>query len=280
MGLLQDPVASLEQASWYLENSHLEKFPGAFELAAGNLCRQTLEQVLFILCFYSSMPVNKYLKSDRTMHVAGRLLKELKRCKGSSKKTYYQIARSRGSRIRKFAKQPRTLDKWRRILNESSHFSTNFRKVDKSTLDAFINLAKTWFDDKDKYLIVGALNEIFSNGRVWATLDADNIPGICQQTIVSANNLERTPDGRLALRGPEHSFFVISSTEIPRGRWPKMPVLIQHSVGITLGIQFVNKYKKPINISSMSSIIESFSSTKGQRRYLSQCLNRLGINTK
>ena len=147
-----------------------------------------------------------------------------------------------------------------------------------STLDAFINLAKTWFDDKDKYLIVGALNEIFSNGRVWATLDADNIPGICQQTIVGANNLERTPDGRLALRGPEHSFFVISSTEIPRGRWPKMPVLIQHSVGISLGIQFVNKYKKPINISSMSSIIESFSSTKGQRRYLSQCLNRLGIN--
>ncbi|MEJ1463350.1 MAG: hypothetical protein RPU15_08745 [Candidatus Sedimenticola sp. (ex Thyasira tokunagai)] len=279
MGLLQDPVASLEQASWYLENKHLEIFPGAFELAAGNLCRQTLEQVLFILCFYSSMPINRYLKPDRTLRVAGHLLEQLKKCKENSNKTYYEIARARGNRIRKFAKQPRTLNKWRRILNESSHFSTKFRKINDSILESFINLAKTWFDDKDKYLIVGALNEIFSGGRVWATLntDADNTPGICCQAVVNANNLERTPDGGLALRGPGHPFLVISSTDIPRGRWPRVPVLVQHSVGISLGIQFVNKHKNPVNISSTAGIIESFSSTVGERRYLSQCLNRLGM---
>ncbi len=280
MGLLQDPVASLEQAGWYLENKHLEKFPGAFELAAGNLCRQTLEQVLFILCFYSTMPTDNYLrKRDRTLHVAGHLLIQLKKTETDSNKTYLEIARNRGDRIRKFARKPRTLDKWLRVLNEPSHFSIKFRKTDEHLLMKFINLAKTWFDNKDKHLIVCALNEIFSRGRVWATLrnDPDNTPEICQQVVVSANNLERTQDGGLALRGPKKPCLVISSTEIPRGRWPRVPVVVQHSVGISFVMEFVNKHKKPINISSMTGLIESFSSTVGEKRYLSQCLRKLGI---
>jgi hypothetical protein len=278
MGLLQDPVASLEQANWYLENTHLEKFPGAFELAAGNLCRQTLEQVLFILCFFSKMPKERYLKADRTLRVAGHLIEQLDKRDNNSNKTYWEIARKRSDRIRKFAKYPRTIKKWRRILNEPSHFSTKLRKIDGPILKSFIEMARLWFDEKDKYLIVGALNELFSGGRVKATIghDVDNTPGICWQAVFSPKNLERAPDGRLALRGPVHSFKVLSSSEVPRGRWPNVPVLVQHSVGISLGLQFINKHKKPVDISSMAGIIQSFSSSAGERRYLAQCLKRLG----
>ena len=143
MGLLQDPVASLNQARWYLNNKNLEKFPGAFELASGNLCRQTLEQILFILCFFSTMPRNKYIKQDRTLRTAWHLYDQLKKTKPSNNKTYFEIARSRGARIRKFATKPRTLDKWRKILNESSHFSTKHRKLDEIILGEFIDYANT-----------------------------------------------------------------------------------------------------------------------------------------
>ena len=78
MGLLQDPVSSLDQARWYLSNKQFEKFPGAFELAAGNLCRQILEQILFILCFFSTMPKNKFIKPDRKLKTAWNLYEQLK----------------------------------------------------------------------------------------------------------------------------------------------------------------------------------------------------------
>ena len=156
MGLLQDPVASLEQARWYLDNRDLEKFPGAFELAAGNLCRQTLEQILFILCFFSTMPKNKYIKNDRTLKTAWSLYDQLKKTKSGTSKTYFKIARSRGTRIQKFATQPRTLDKWRKLLNESSHYSAKHRNLDEVVLGDFIEYANTLFDEKDKYLICGA----------------------------------------------------------------------------------------------------------------------------
>jgi hypothetical protein len=79
MGLLQNPQQSLKQATWYLDHSGEETLTGAFELAAGNLCRQTLEQVLFVLCFYSGMPPAYYLKKGRSLRTAGELFQQLKR---------------------------------------------------------------------------------------------------------------------------------------------------------------------------------------------------------
>ena len=60
MSLLQHPLRALDQVEWYLDSPDKEQFPGAFLLAAGNLARQVLEQVLFILAFYSGMPRNKF----------------------------------------------------------------------------------------------------------------------------------------------------------------------------------------------------------------------------
>jgi len=45
MSILQDPISALAQAEWYLDHSDQELFPGAFEIAAGNICRQTLEKL-------------------------------------------------------------------------------------------------------------------------------------------------------------------------------------------------------------------------------------------
>ena len=58
MSLLQDPLKVLSQIEWYLTNQDKEIFPGAYVLSAGNLSRQLLEQILFILCFYSGLPKN------------------------------------------------------------------------------------------------------------------------------------------------------------------------------------------------------------------------------
>lgn len=134
MGLLQDPLKALNQIDWYIQNRKKEKFPGAFELAAGNLCRQTLEQILFILCFYSRMPNGKYIRPNNTLKTARQLLNALDSPDSTTGKTYWDHARLRGRRIRKFASKPRTLIKWQRELNKPSHFSTAFRTVNEVML--------------------------------------------------------------------------------------------------------------------------------------------------
>src|SRR6266487_4605483 len=110
MSLLQNPVAALHQVEWYLDNRHLEKFPGAFLISAGNLSRQLLEQILFILAFYSEVPRDKYMKANYQLRTAHQILYSLcETCPGLGG-NYLAKARLRGKRIRKFARFPRSLD--------------------------------------------------------------------------------------------------------------------------------------------------------------------------
>lgn len=51
MGLLQDPLKTIEQIEWYLTHQELEKFPGAFELAAGNLVDRYLNKFFLFFVF-------------------------------------------------------------------------------------------------------------------------------------------------------------------------------------------------------------------------------------
>lgn len=130
MGLLQDPVKAIEQAEWYLDNANLEKFPGAFELAAGNICRQTLEQILFILCFFSNMPSNRYFKTNkRILRTGGEMLEALNKVDTTSGKKYWEMSRKRGPRIQKFARYPRSLKVWLKLLNEPSLFLLDFETL-------------------------------------------------------------------------------------------------------------------------------------------------------
>ena len=94
---------------------------------------------------------------------------------------------------------------------------------------------------------------------------------------VGAKNLQLSPEGNLSLIGPAKPFVVLSSSEIPRGRWPQVPVLVQHSSGLTLVTQLLNKHGNPINISTMGDIIEGLSSTEPERKSLVRRLKQLGI---
>lgn len=279
MGLLQDPLKALEQAEWYLDQD-TEKFPGALELAAGNLCRQILEQILFILCFFSEMPRNRFFRADRTLQTAGRLIKELDKLDPTANMTYWELARRRGPRIRKFARFPRVLRAWQSELNEPSHFTTKFRRIDKTWLRNFINRVRKYFNDKDKHLIVAAINELLSNGRIQATLssDTDNTPGVSSKVVVGPGNLERDEHGNLALRGPQEGMFIISDLDVPRGPWPRKLVLVQHSVGISIGCQFITKSGDPVDISSIEGVLRSMGKTAGQRRAITRKLRELGYD--
>jgi len=284
MSVLQDPKKALDQAEWFLDHRKYEKFPGAFELAAGNLCRQTLEQILFILCFFSRMPENCFINGDKNLKTAGALLRQLDKIDPTAGRSYWEIARRRGPRIRKFARYPRTLKKWQKRMNEPSHFSTQFRKVDEAEIREFILRIRSWLDDKDKHLIVAAINEIFSEGKVLSTLanDKDNTPGIKWNVVVGPSNLYCAEDGRLAMRTPYQGFKVISDTEIPRGRWPQLPVIVKGWGNFDFGFQFYNKRGDPIDLTNLKTVFKSFAKTKSDRNYLIKRLRQLGfkVNVK
>ena len=174
MSLLQHPLRALDQVDWYLNSSDNEVFPGAFLLAAGNLSRQVLEQVLFILAFYSRMPRNKFLKSSNELRTADTILKALQQNDPKTGRRYIDLARERGPRIKKFARFPRSLDRWRRILNEPSHFSNPAagRKTREKDIREFATKLRNILEEVDGYLITAAVNEIRTNGFVEAVLDS------------------------------------------------------------------------------------------------------------
>jgi len=172
MSLLQHPLRALDQVEWYLDTRDEEQFPGAFLLSAGNLARQVLEQVLFILAFYSGMPQNKFLKSSNELRTAGTILRALQETDTDTGRRFMELARRRGSRIRKFARFPRSLDRWRRLLNEPSHFSNpaaGRRTRDRDVRD-FVRTFRDIFEEIDAYLITAAVNEIRTKGFIKAVL--------------------------------------------------------------------------------------------------------------
>jgi hypothetical protein len=281
MGLLQDPLKALEQAEHYLDNQAEEKFPGAAVLSAGTLCRQTLEQILFILCFYSRMPQNRYLRDDRSLKVAGQLLTELGRKDTATGRTFWKLARARGPRIRKFARQPRVLKAWQKKLNEAAHFTVQNRTVDTDFLRGFIGKMRPQFDAKDINLIIAAINELFSGGRVTATLsdDADNIVGVQRKVVVTADMLD-LENGNLTLRTNEDAFLVISNTEVPKGPWPKRLVLPTDCDGMQISAQFVTRKGEPVDLRTFGTILSSLGRTKGQRAAVTRRTKQLGLEVK
>jgi hypothetical protein len=267
------------QIDWYLAHTESEQFPGAFELAAGNLSRQLLEQVLFILCFYGGVPKRSFLRSDMSLRTAGQLLRALGQPSPSQGMSYWDAARRRGPRIRKFARYPRTLKKWQRLLNEPSHYSAGFRKISVATIQTFLVQLRSWFDEKDKHLTTCAINELYSRGRIRAILsdDEENTPGVSLKVIVTAANLRRNDQGQLSLLSPSGSMYVASDSEVPRGPWPGNLLLVQGYHGFVIQQQFVTRRGEPVDLSDFKSILKSLAKTRGQRSYLTRQLRELGF---
>jgi hypothetical protein len=157
-----------------------------------------------------------------------------------------------------------------------------FRRLDVDRIRQFTEAIRPLFDEKDKHLIVAAANELFSDGRILAVLskDAENTPGVFQKVTVGVRNIAQMPDGGIGIRSPSKPFYVIPSDEVPRGPWPKQLVLVQHSVGIALGMQFVTRRGTPVDIRSFETVVAAFGKTKSGRRRLAKRLKELGMKVR
>lgn len=283
MSLLQHPLKALKQAEWYLNNTEQEQFPGAFLLAAGNLARQVLEQALFIIAFYSGMPRNRYIKSSNEIRTAGHILNELKKIETTSGLTYFELARRRGKRIRKFARFPRSLDKWRKLLNEPSHFLNPAarRKTKEKHIHEFVTTVTAIFEEVDGYLITAAVNELRSYGAVRAILgnDDNNTPGVQCDVVVTPNNL-KIKNGMLSIKTKAIPIQIVPDSEEVPYRWKRRVVLVQHSHSMSLFIRLITRTGRPINLTNTETIIESFMTDPKEQRLLFRRLRQLGIHVK
>ena len=228
VSLLQDPVHVLDQIDWYLGNSALEKFPGAFELAAGNLARQLLEQSLFIIAFYSGCPQNRYLNRQRKLRTIGSILDGLKK-PGARGEDLFRAARRRGSRVRKFANLRRRLDAWRSLLNEPSHYRKPDlkRQLTRERLEEIRDAMRATFDGHDAYLILAAVNDLCSNGSVRALLgpEPECVPVLAGVSIARIRDIA-VAGGTLGLSAPRMPIRAVSpDRDVPLRHWRALVVV-------------------------------------------------------
>jgi hypothetical protein len=278
VSLLQNPCRALDQIDWYLENQELEQFPGAFLLAAGNLARQVLEQVVFILAFYSGLPHTKYMRPDRRLRTAGEILRALNQPRDSAS-DYFAIARSRSSRTRKFAVLRRRLPAWLRQLNEPSHYRNpaarrRFREAD---IAAFTDVMRRTFAENDTYLILAAVNEIISGETVKAELgpEPECTPATVVTSVVRPRHI-RKENGKLVLRVPCHRLHVLPADAEVDLRRSNAALVIQHTSGLDWRARFVDSAGRPVNITSIRATIASLAATPQTREQIVRRLRRLG----
>jgi len=281
MSLLQDPLKALDQVEWYLENTTQEMFPGAFFGAAGNLCRSILEQILFVLAVYGDLPTNRFMKTDRTLRTSGQVLPALRSSLPGLKKTYLDAARQRGARVQKFARWPRSLDRWRRLFNEPSHFRNPAARArtKREDLAQFVGRMRQVFDDRDHSLVLAAMNQVKSGGQIRAGLanDPDNSPTLEIRKTMRPRDLIATEHG-VSFKTPSRPIrFLPKDQEIPI-RWDSTPVLLQGMRGYKLRIIFLAEDGRPIDLSSSNKIVESLARLPGGRQRVERRLKKLGFS--
>jgi hypothetical protein len=281
MSLLQDPAKALDQIEWFLDNQSQEKFPGAFLKASGNLSRQVLEQILFILAFYSGMPRNKYMKQDFRLKMADQIWKSLKEINPKSGRTYLDDARSKNNRIRKFARLSRSINKWRRDFNELSHFRNPVKapKTKAKHIREFTRKMRDIIDPLDSFLITAAVNEILSRGKFKAIINIDpsNTPGICRHIIVRPEDII-IEGGKIGLKPEPFSICVVpADQEVSLFRRRNALLLVQHTKGISINTQLITTNGQPVNITNLKTTIESLARTPKGFPRLQRHLTKLGI---
>jgi hypothetical protein len=226
------------------------------------------------------MPRSKYLKTSNHLRTADTILKNLHEKDPHTRRTYMELARRRGTRIAKFVRFPRSLDRWRRLLNEPSHFSNPAarRRTKEHHIRSFVKAFRKIFEEVDGYLITAAVNEIRTNGFIQAVLgdDALNTPGV-EYTAVITPRLIHFKDGQFSIRSPTIPITVVAdSKEVPY-RWRKGVVLVQHSHGMTLRCQMVTESGQPLNITNFQTIIDTFVNDPRDRQRLIRRMKKFGF---
>lgn len=279
LSLLQSPHRALDQIEWYLDNAQHELFPGAFHIAAGNLARQVLEQVLFILAFYGGLPREKWMRPDKRLRPAGRILHALEQ-PSSSGADYFVNAAKRGSRIRKFARLRPRLPSWLQQLNEPSHYhnAAARRRTGEKAIRRFSQALRSTFEDLDAYLLTAAVNEMISDGKVRAFFGSEPecIPAAEVTMVVQIRDVI-VENGRPSLHAPRFPIRIIPSDQEVGLRRSKAVILVQHSAGMALQGRFVNSQGDPIDLSSFEASLRSLAPTKELQVQLARRLRRLGF---
>lgn len=280
MSLLQHPLRSLNQIEWYMDSRDKELFPGAFLLAAGNLGRQLLEQIVFILAFYSGMLRGKYLKTSNHLRSLDSVVKALGETDPRTGCSYLELAAGRGSRIRKFTRLADSFDRWRRLFNEPSHFANPAasRRTKELSMRRFARRLQGVVEEVDGFLITAAVNEIRSGGFIKAVLGSEpgNIPGV-EYTVVVTPNMIDYKEGQFSMLWPEVPIQVVSKSQEVPYRWRKRIVVVEHSHGMALQFRAVTRTGKPLNMSNFQSVIDTFANDSQDRKQLIRRMKSFGL---
>lgn len=281
MSLIQDPLRALRQVRWYLANGQLEKMPTAFALAAGNLLRQLVEQCLFVLAFYGGLPRNRYIRSNGTLRTAGQILNEL--CSERAGRTYLQIARVLHPCLRRVGQRPATLKRWVDCLNDPSHFANpaQSRRTQEADLGLLASELEAVVDASLFHLVIAASNELRTRGRLRAVLGkgSNHTVAVEHRVTVRPKDIALEQD-RLTVKVPMPTIRVVSSESPQPLRASDGLVMVQHQTGPALQAQLVATDGKPIDLTNLESLLQSFGRTTGRRRALFARLRQLGLKVR
>lgn len=283
MSILQDPAKALSQISWYLDHQELEAFPGAFETAAGNLARQLLEQILFILAYFSGLPSDKYLRRNGRLHTAGRVLNALRALEPASHKPWLDRCRRQPGPVRRLVLPARELDRWVRALNEPSHYRppSAHPKKRAATIRRFHQRLAPLITENDGPLLLAIANAIRSKGRFRVVFGSDPPypPGVELTVTVAPRHLEKVNNG-VGFSVPGLKVHVLpDDAEAPLWGQSQLAML-QRNTRPFLQVQFVTTRGRPIDLTSMATILSSLAGSPASRRSVTRRLRELGFTVQ
>lgn len=252
-------------------------------MSAGNLCRQLVEQILFIISFYGELPKEKYIKNDDKIKTPFEIIKSLKEIDLQDNATYIDKAIRKGKRIEKFAVKLSNLDNWRKLFNEPSHFRNPMRTKNygEGDITKFINMMKEIIDDKDCHLLTAAINEMKSGGKIKATLinDDDNTLAITMEIILTPKDIIMK-NKLLSIKYDKIKYFVVpDDKEIPH-KIINEPILIQNSKDIKFEYKVFNKHRRLIDLTNFQTTLNGICSTKEDCMELKKHLKKYGVLVK
>ncbi len=263
------------------DNQATDAFPGASLLSAGNLCRQTVEQIAFILCVYGGVPKEKYLRPNRQLKLLHSVLKALGAKDPIAKRTHWTIARKRGPRIAKFVRLRVRLDQWRNWFNETSHYSApgHRRSIGEAHVRAFLQELRTLIDGKDFGLVGAAYNEIMSDGSLRADLadDPENTPAIFQTIVMRVKDIQLTAEKRLGIHFARGEFQVLPDDAERKPRRLRGLAIVRGERTPVLRMRVVNERGLPIDLTNFESILRSMMTDKRDQARVKRRMKRLGF---
>lgn len=284
MALLQNPIKVLQQIERLLEERKHDAFPGASINAAGNLCRQTAEQIAFLLCVYARMPRERHMKSDGRLKMLNEVLVALDSKEPTSGRTYWTCARKRGPRLAKLVALRPSLRRWRVWFNETSHYSApgHHRTIGETHVRACLAELRSVIDGNDFGLVVAAYNHIMSDGSITAdvTNDPANLPSIQSVHVVRIRDVSRDQDGRFALHAARGPIELLPDDVETRPRKLKGPAIVRGEVTPVLLVRLVNSAGQPVDLSNFEATLRSLMPTERDQRRMQRHMRKLGLHLR